>query len=126
MAGVRAGTFHALVQTTDGQLYAFGRGRDGQLGNGRTVSGVGPVAGMSDVVSFAAGIVAKVREIPRRTGHAQEGYDGLAIVAIDCANDGAPVRLVRGPPAPPPGDIHHYDSMIARVAAEYDTTFVNV
>ena len=55
VAGVRAGAFHALVQTTDGQLYAFGRGRDGQLGNGRTVSGVGPVAGMSDVVSFAAG-----------------------------------------------------------------------
>jgi hypothetical protein len=90
------------------------------------------VPGHTTVVSHhtqprdAAGIVAKVREIPRRTGHAQNGYDGLAIVAIDCANDGTPVRLVTGPPAPPPGDIHHYDSMIARVAAEYDTTFVNV
>ncbi len=74
----------------------------------------------------AAGIVSKVEEIPRRTGQGQNGYDGLTIVAIDCANDGSPVTLVTAPPAPQPGDIHHYDSMIARVAAEYDTTFVNV
>jgi hypothetical protein len=74
----------------------------------------------------AEGIVAKVREIPRRTGQGQNGYDGLAIVALDCANDGTPVSLVPGSPAPQPGDIHHYDSMIARVATEYDTTFVNV
>jgi hypothetical protein len=74
----------------------------------------------------AAGIVAKVQEIPRRTAQGQNGYDGLAIVAIDCANDGSAIGLVTAPPAPQPGEIHHYDSMITRVGTEYDTTFVNV
>ncbi len=55
VAAVRAGAFHALVQTKDGQLYAFGRARDGQLGSGRTTSAFGPVLEMTDVVSFAAG-----------------------------------------------------------------------
>ena len=55
VSAVRAGGFHALVQTTDGRLYAFGRARDGQLGNGKTASVFGPVLEMTDVVSFAAG-----------------------------------------------------------------------
>jgi alpha-tubulin suppressor-like RCC1 family protein len=55
VAAVRAGGFHALVQTTDGRLYAFGRARDGQLGNGKTTSVFGPVLEMTNVVSFAAG-----------------------------------------------------------------------
>jgi alpha-tubulin suppressor-like RCC1 family protein len=55
VAAVRAGGFHALVRTTDGRLYAFGRARDGQLGNGKTTSVFGPVLEMTDVVSFAAG-----------------------------------------------------------------------
>ncbi len=74
----------------------------------------------------AVGIVEKVREIPRRSGPGENGYDGLAIVAIDCPNDGSPVTLVTLPPAPQPGDIYHYATMIGRVANEYDTTFVNV
>ena len=55
VAAVRAGGFHALVQTTDGRLYAFGRARDGQLGSGKTISAFGPVLEMTSVVSFAAG-----------------------------------------------------------------------
>jgi hypothetical protein len=55
VAAVRAGAFHALVQTKDGQLYAFGRARDGQLGSGKNASVFGPVPEMTDVVSFAAG-----------------------------------------------------------------------
>jgi hypothetical protein len=55
VVAIRAGAFHALVQTRDGQLYAFGRARDGQLGSGRTTSAFGPVPSMTDVVSFAAG-----------------------------------------------------------------------
>jgi len=55
VAAVRAGAFHALVQTKDGQLYAFGRAREGQLGNGKTTSVFGPIPQMTDVVSFAAG-----------------------------------------------------------------------
>lgn len=55
VAAVRAGAFHALVQTKDGQLHAFGRARDGQLGNGTTTSALTRVPDMTDVVSFAAG-----------------------------------------------------------------------
>lgn len=74
----------------------------------------------------AAGVVAKVREIPRRSGPQTNGFDGLAIVAIDCANDGSAVRLIDEPPAPEPGDIYHYETMVTRVANEYDTTFANI
>jgi alpha-tubulin suppressor-like RCC1 family protein len=55
VAEVRAGMFHTLIRTRDGRLYAIGRGLDGQLGNGSTRNGFGPVTGMTDVVSFAAG-----------------------------------------------------------------------
>ena len=47
--------FHTLVLTKDGKLYAFGRGRDGQLGNGKTANGVGQIPDLTDVVSIAAG-----------------------------------------------------------------------
>ncbi|MEO5819505.1 MAG: hypothetical protein ABIT71_03305, partial [Vicinamibacteraceae bacterium] len=56
VAEVRAGSFHTLIQTKDGKLYALGRGRDGQLGNGRTTNGFALVSGLTDVVSFAAGM----------------------------------------------------------------------
>jgi hypothetical protein len=72
----------------------------------------------------AAGVIAKVREIPRRTATQAEGYDGLGVVVVDAPNDGVtPVKLVTGPPAPPIGDVLHYDTMVTRVANEYDSAF---
>lgn len=64
--------------------------------------------------------------IPRRSGASTVGYDGLAIVVVSAANDGSPITLVTGPPAPPPGDSFHYDNMITRVANEYDATFKSI
>ena len=55
VADVRAGAFHTLILTKDRKLYALGRGRDGQLGHGKTVNGFAVVPEMTDVVSFAAG-----------------------------------------------------------------------
>ena len=55
VADVRAGLFHTLILTKDKKLYALGRGRDGQLGNGKMVNGFALVPDMTDVVSFAAG-----------------------------------------------------------------------
>jgi alpha-tubulin suppressor-like RCC1 family protein len=55
VADVATGLFHTLVRTRSGRLYAFGRGRDGQLGTGPARNGAGEVVGLSDVVSFAAG-----------------------------------------------------------------------
>ncbi|HEU5371781.1 MAG TPA: hypothetical protein VFU51_05275, partial [Gaiellaceae bacterium] len=61
-------------------------------------------------------------KLPRRSGASAAGYDGLAILVISAANDGTPGSAVSTPPAPPPGDIFHYDNMVTRVANEYDTT----
>lgn len=55
VADVRSGAFHTLIQTRNGTLYALGRGRDGQLGNGTMVNGFAQVTGLTEVVSFAAG-----------------------------------------------------------------------
>lgn len=75
----------------------------------------------------AAGIIRKVREIPRRTGTQGEGYDGLGVVVVSVPNDGVtPVTLVTGPPAPARGDVLHYETMVTRVANEYDTTFRHI
>ncbi len=68
-----------------------------------------------------------VKGLPRRSGTSGTGYDGLAIVAVDMPNDGiTPVRLVTGPPAPPPGDIFNYETMLTRVANEYDAAFTRI
>lgn len=75
----------------------------------------------------AASVVAKVKEIPRRTANTTEGYDGLGIIVISAINDGiSPVTLLSSPPAPLPGDIFYYDNMVTRVANEYDTTFNSI
>lgn len=90
---------------------------------GLQIAGAGPVVSAHKKPRDAEGIIAKLHEIPRRSGPGSNGFDGLAIVAIECANDGSPVRVVTSPPAPRVGDIYHYDTMVTRVANEYDTTF---
>jgi hypothetical protein len=67
--------------------------------------------------------IEKVRQLPRRSRTGDTGYDALAIVVVDCPNDGAPVRLVETPPAPPTGDIYNYASMIDRLSNIYSTRF---
>ncbi len=67
--------------------------------------------------------VDKMRQLPRRSRTGDAGYDALAIVVVDCTNDGSPVRLVETPPAPQPGEIYHYASMIDRLAHIYATRF---
>lgn len=64
-----------------------------------------------------------IGQLPRRSDASARGYDGLGIVVVDAPNDGTPVRLVTAEPAPQPGDNLHYDSMLRRVAGEYDSTF---
>jgi len=65
----------------------------------------------------------KIKQLPRRAKVGDVGYDALSIVVIDMPNDGSPVALVEGPPAPRPGDIYHYDTMIARLSGLYATRF---
>ena len=68
-------------------------------------------------------VLQKVAEMPRRTRSGQHGFDGLGIVVVRARNDGSPVDLVESPPAPARGDLFHYDSMITRMANEYDVEF---
>ncbi len=68
-------------------------------------------------------VIDKVRQLPKRAKVGDTGYDALAIVVVDAANDGSPIDLRGAPPAPQPGDIYHYASMIDRVAHIYATRF---
>ena len=65
----------------------------------------------------------KIKQLPRRSHPNENGYDGLAIVVIDMPNDGSAAHLISQPPAPKPGEIYHYDSMITRIAGLYATRF---
>ncbi|MDX1001533.1 hypothetical protein GOE20_11475 [Sinorhizobium medicae] len=67
--------------------------------------------------------VDKIRQLPKRSKTGETGYDALSILVVDCPNDGSPVRLSTEPPAPQPGDIYHYASMIDRLAHIYATRF---
>lgn len=71
-------------------------------------------------------VLRKVAEIPRRSASSEVGFDGVGVTVLNLRNDGGPVHLVTGPPAPRPGDSFHYGSMTVRMANEYDTTFAQV
>lgn len=74
----------------------------------------------------AASVVSKLRELPRRSRDGEEGYDVLAIVLVNCRNDGTPVTLVDGPPAPQPGDVDHYEMAIHRLAQLYEQKYRSI
>jgi len=67
-------------------------------------------------------VLEKVKQLPRRTATTETGYDSLAILVIDCANDGkSPVKVIEGPPSP--GGIFSYGSSIQRMAHLYESRF---
>lgn len=68
-------------------------------------------------------VMRKIEELPRRGNVQESGFDAVAIVLVDCPNDGTPVKLISRPPAPAPDDIFHYDKMIERLAHLYDSRF---
>lgn len=71
-------------------------------------------------------VIDKIHDLPRRTRPGEEGFDALGITVVDCANDGSPVGLVLGSPAPPRNDDFHYEQMVRRIAHLFDTRFVAV
>lgn len=68
-------------------------------------------------------LVAKLRELPRRTAPGESGFDALGIMVIVMVNDGSPVTVHTGPPAPQPGDQDTYAAMVMRAASLYDYRF---
>jgi len=67
--------------------------------------------------------IEKIKSIARRSNAEEVGFDALGIIVIEMRNDGSTVRLVDGPPSPPPNDIFNYDSMIRRIAHLYEARF---
>ena len=74
----------------------------------------------------AAGIVEKLRELPRRSRDGEEGYDALAILLVNCRNDGSPVSLTSTPPAPQQGDVDHYEMAVHRLAQLYEQKYRSI
>lgn len=71
-------------------------------------------------------ILQKIGELPRRTGTTGAGFDGLGVTVLDFENRGGPVQVLNAPPAPQPGSPFHYDTMIVRMANEYDSRFHSI
>lgn len=71
----------------------------------------------------AQSVVEKLREIPRRAGKGEEGFDALGVVVLAARNDGSAVSIESGPPAPQPDDILNYNSMISRVSDLYHSRY---
>ncbi|MFF2470572.1 hypothetical protein [Streptomyces sp. NPDC058066] len=87
----------------------------------------GPDANVHNQPYAAQKAIEAVSRLPRRSGSIDRGYDGFGIVVVDLPNDGVtPATVVTDAPAPPVGSIFHYDSMLHRVAHEYDTSFRSI
>lgn len=71
-------------------------------------------------------VIQKIEQLPRRSGSGGIGFDGIGITVLDLENMGGPVSVVKGPPAPQPGNAFHYETMIVRMATEYATRFGNL
>jgi len=94
--------------------------------NNRPLGPVPPVVTRHRQPADTERVLRKVAEIPRRSASSESGFDGIGITVLDLRNDGGPVRILSGPPAPQPGDSFHYGSMVVRMANEYDTTFAHI
>ena len=94
--------------------------------NLRNLSSGSPIVSKHAQPRDAERTIAKIQEIPRRANVGEVGFDALGIVLIELANDGTPVTLVQGPPAPSAADIFHYDQMIRRIQSIYEGRFANL
>jgi hypothetical protein len=68
-------------------------------------------------------VMDKVMQLPRRTKADEDGFDALAILAIDCRNDGSAVTLMPSPPAPSASDIFNYGQCVSRLASTFASRF---
>ena len=121
---------HACVHGASTQALAVGlvmvNASNTFISPGKQSTGAPPDVSVHSQPAAAAGVVAKVKQLPRRTGTQQPGFDGLGILVVNAVNDGTPVTIVSAPPAPAAGEIFYYDDMITRVANEYDTRFASI
>lgn len=74
----------------------------------------------------ALGTIDVVKQLRRRSGTGQSGYDALGISVIDLANNGSPVLLVPPPTGLIASDPLSYDQMIQRICSAYSARFRNI
>ena len=72
----------------------------------------------------AARVVSMLRTaLPLAKNMRDLGFDAIGTTVVDCRNDGSPVTLVSGAPAPLTSEHHHYERMIRSICAEYRSRF---
>lgn len=94
--------------------------------NKRNLAGTAPVVSTETQPHALNRTLQKVAEIPRRSNVRETGFDGVGVVVVAGENDGSPFRLISDRPAPQQGESFHYESMIVRMANEYDSSFVEI
>lgn len=68
-------------------------------------------------------VIKTIGQIQRRADTSEKGFDAMGLVVVRLANDGTPVGVVTDPPAPQPGDLLHYDSLIRKITQLYQSRF---
>ncbi len=71
-------------------------------------------------------VIDKINKLPRRSNPTGRGFDGIGVTVLNLENAGGSVDLMHAPPAPKAGDAFHYESMIVRMANEYDSRFSGI
>lgn len=87
------------------------------------LAGLPPEVSLHTQPQEAERTVQKVKELPRRSGPGEQGFDALAIVLVNCQNDGSPVMTESRPPAPRVDDDYNYAQAIRRVSGIYAYRF---
>jgi hypothetical protein len=90
---------------------------------GRQENGQPVVVNRHNQPAAAESLIDKLRELPRRSAPGESGFDALGIIVIMLVNDGSPVTIDTGPPAPQPGEQDTYAAMVLRAASLYDYRF---
>jgi hypothetical protein len=69
-------------------------------------------------------VLEKIKELPRRSGEDEIGFDALGALFVDCRNDGTEVKIVDVLPDGTAVDtILTYQAMISRIASMYSSRF---
>jgi len=94
--------------------------------NRRNLTTEPPVVSVHVQPTWARRALEKVTELRRRPNPNEEGFDALGVVMVDMRNDGTPVSIVAGSPAPADDDVYSYNRMIGRLVQSYDVTFAQL
>ena len=89
-------------------------------------NGLGPKVSRHRQPEDTIRVLDKIAEIPRRSSNNGNGFDAIGVSVFELHNDGTPVTVIEGSPAPQAGQPFHYGGMIVRMSNEYDSTFARI